>query len=184
MIKEKTRILTKDELVQKVTKRRSFVNLEQIDSIENMSSIGLVGGKGKGFFTVGIIVDRIGVLTSKGGKKFTIIKISDLVKYNMSRVKEHLGRQWGKDEESMKQALRAYNSDGYKTITLMCWGESALPAKEINSGTIIAIMNPRLMPPSSHNEKASQGVTFCIDTIDSVLKIGFSKDFNICVRES
>jgi len=57
-----------------------------------MSSVGLVGGKGKGFFTVGVVVDRIGVLTSLKGKTFTILKISDMVKYNMTRVKEYLNR--------------------------------------------------------------------------------------------
>jgi len=107
----------------------------------------------------------------------------------MTRVKEHLARQFDKDPEGLKQALKAFNSDGYKTISVMAFNESALPAKNIGSGTVIAILNPRLLPPSKSSaattdSKPEQGLTFCIDTIDAIISIGFSKDFNICVRES
>lgn len=68
-----------------------------------------MGAKGTGFFTIGVIVDRIGVLTSKGGKKFTILKLSDLVKYDMSKVRAHLARQFPKDTEGQKQALKSFN---------------------------------------------------------------------------
>jgi len=44
-----------------------------------------------------VIVDKIGVLTSKGGKRFTIFKLSDLVKYNMIRVREALAKKYGSD---------------------------------------------------------------------------------------
>ena len=62
-----------------------------------MSSTGLVGGLGKGYYTIGVIVDKIGVLTSKGGKKFTIIKLSNLVKYNLPKVKKYLEGVFGSD---------------------------------------------------------------------------------------
>ena len=43
---------------------------------------------GKGFFTVGVIVDKSRVLESaKTGKKFIILKLSDLVKYDMGKVR-------------------------------------------------------------------------------------------------
>lgn len=64
------------------------------------------------------------------------------------------------------------------------FGESALPAKNINSGTVIALLNPRAMPPSSNSEKNKDGLTFCLDTIDAVIQIGFSKEFNICIRKT
>lgn len=96
-------------------KRRQYVGFEKIDSKENLASTGLVGGQGKGYFTIGVVVDKIGVLTSKSGKKkFTILKLSDLVKYNMIRVKQHLEQQYAKDPEGLKFALSSYNSDGYK----------------------------------------------------------------------
>ena len=98
-------------------------------------------------------VDRIGVLTSKGGKKFSILKISDLVKYNMTKVKDHLMRQHANDPDSLKAAQKAYNSDGYKTVSVMAFGESSLPAKNITSGTVVALMNPRVMPTNSKSEK-------------------------------
>ena len=69
IIKELTRKLNKTELEAKVTKRRAFVSIEKIDSKEQLSTTGLVGGKtGTGYFTIGVIVDKVGVLTSKGGK--------------------------------------------------------------------------------------------------------------------
>ena len=115
-----------------------------------MSAQGLVGSKGAGFFTVAVIVDKIGVLTSKSGKKFTILVLSDLVKYDLNRVKKHLTQEYGKDQEGLKQALRSFNRDGYKTISVMVFGEAAaLDAKNINSGTVIAALNPRLMSPNS-----------------------------------
>ena len=98
ILRAKTRKVTKDELAAKVTKRRQFVSIEKIDSGEQQK---VVGGK-VGFFTVGVVVDRIGVLTSKGGKTFSILKLSDLVKYNMKRVKEFYGRKFANDQEGLK----------------------------------------------------------------------------------
>ena len=142
--------------MQKVTHRRKFVSLEKIDSAEMTSSTGLVGGAGKGIFTVGVIVDRIGVLNSKAGKKFSILKLSNLVKYNVVKVKEHLARVLKNDEDGQKIALRAFNADAYKTVSFMAFGESALPAKNINSGTVVAIMNPKILPQSSSRDKTEK----------------------------
>jgi len=66
----------------------------------------------------------------------------------------------------------------------MAFAESALPAKGIPSGSLVAMMNPRMMPASSKSasEKAQQGLTLSITSMDAVVQIGFSKDFNICVR--
>ena len=153
ILRPKSRRVSKDELGAKVTKRRHFVSIEKIDSDENQK---LVSGKA-GYFTVGVVVDRIGVLTSKGGKTFSILKLSDLVKYNMKRVKEFYARQFPNDQEGLKQALKSYNSDGYKTISVMAFNESTLPAKNIKSGTVIAVMNPRMMPPSNQQSAAASG---------------------------
>ena len=108
------------------------------------------------------------------------------MKYNMTRVKQHLELQYAKDPEGLKFALSSYNSDGYKQISVIAFDESALPAKTIVSGTLIALMNPRMMPANtkSASEKAQQGLTLCITSIEAIVQIGLSKDFNICVRES
>ena len=50
--------------------------------------------------------------------------------------------------------------------------EDAIKAKNINSGTVIALQNPRLLPPSSSgaaSEKNQSGLTFCIDTIEAII---------------
>jgi hypothetical protein len=41
----------------------------------------------QGSFTVGVVTDRSGVLTSKNGKKFISIKLSDLEKYDRVKVR-------------------------------------------------------------------------------------------------
>ena len=49
--------------------------------------------------------------------------------------------------------MKAYNSDGYKTISVMAFNESAEPIKKIPSGTIVALINPKLLPANSNSEK-------------------------------
>ena len=46
-------------------------------ALEQLKDAGVLG-----CFTVGVIVDRSGVLTSKAGKKFISFKVSDLQKYD------------------------------------------------------------------------------------------------------
>ena len=104
---------------------------------------------GKGFYTIGIVVDKIGVLTSKNGKSFTILKLSDIVKYDLNKVKAHLAKEFSGDDVAMKTALKSYSTSGYKTISFLAFSDAALPAKNINSGTVIAILNPRLMSSSA-----------------------------------
>jgi len=45
---------------------------------------------GRAFFTVGVVVEMMGPHKSKNGKLFTIMKVSDLVKYDMAKVKKML----------------------------------------------------------------------------------------------
>ena len=40
-----------------------------------------------GFFTIGVVTDKSQVITSKKGKKFSILKISDLTKYDLNKLK-------------------------------------------------------------------------------------------------
>ena len=58
-----------------------------LDSKEQLAPSGVVAS-GKGFYTVGIIVEKSRVLESqKTGKRFIILKVSDLVKYDMAKVR-------------------------------------------------------------------------------------------------
>lgn len=47
----------------------------------------------KAFFTVGVVVDVVGPYKSKSGKQFSVLKLSDLVKYDLSKVKKLLESQ-------------------------------------------------------------------------------------------
>ena len=67
-----------------------------MDSKEQLADDGIVA-TGKGFFTIGILVDKSRVLESKNGKKFIILKFSDLVKYDMSKVRQVLQKEFKDD---------------------------------------------------------------------------------------
>lgn len=165
----------------KATNRRQFAALGKLDHPSGPAH------QGKGFFTVGVVVDKIGVLTSKSGKNYTVLKLSDLVKHDVAKMKAMLGMTFGKDLEGYKTALRAFNSDGYKAVTLMAFGESALAAKKIPSGTVVAVLTPRLLqsnPNPGEQRKNEGGLTFCVDSPDALISIGFSSDFNICTEVS
>ena len=58
--------------------------MEKLDQPESASLFN------KGFFTVGVVVDKLGVRTSKSGKNFCLFKISDLEKYEMTSVRKSL----------------------------------------------------------------------------------------------
>jgi hypothetical protein len=74
---------------------------------------------------VGTIVDKLPVRTSKSGKNFSIFKISDLQKYEMGKVKQHLEKTFKKESEELKSAMKAYNSSGYKAFSIFVFGEAA-----------------------------------------------------------
>ena len=46
-----------------------------------------------GFFTIGVVTDKSQVITGKTGKKFSILKISDLTKYDLNKLKAVDGAQ-------------------------------------------------------------------------------------------
>jgi len=62
----------------------------------------------------------------------------------------------------------------------MTFGESAIAITKIRPGTIIAVINPRLMPKKP-NVKADQNChTFCIDSEAQYMMIGYSEEYDIC----
>ena len=44
----------------------------------------------QGFYTIGVLTDASPLMTSRNGKKFGIFKITDLVKYDLNKVKSVL----------------------------------------------------------------------------------------------
>ena len=58
---------------------------------------------------------------SKAGKRYTMFKISDLQKYEMSMVKKLLAQMYKADPEAIKIAEKSFNSNGYKHVKLMAF---------------------------------------------------------------
>jgi len=83
-----------------------------------------------------------------------------------------------------------YNVDGYKTCKFLAFGDTSLPASKINAGTVLGLLNPRLMeartgPMQSESARnQNQETSFSIESEDAMIKIGFSQDFNICPATS
>ena len=109
------------------TSAREFIPIETLDHYMQ----GYSGGM-KAFFTVGVVVENAGPYTSKSGKQFSIMKISDLVKYDLGKVKKHLqsmadkrvnGQGGSKDEatEFIRTSEKSFNSNGYKALKVMAF---------------------------------------------------------------
>lgn len=64
-----------------------------------------------GFFTIGVVTDKSQVITGKTGKKFSILKISDLTKYDLNKLKAM--NEAGAPDDA-KMAMKAYTANGYK----------------------------------------------------------------------
>ena len=67
------------QLPQSVTNNKKYVPLEYVDLLATAEE----------FFTVGVIVDIQGPTTSKSGKTFMTLKVSNLVKYDLTRLKKY-----------------------------------------------------------------------------------------------
>ena len=76
IMREGSRKIKHDSLMAKVN-RRAYIPFDEVDSKHQLSPAGLVK-TGKGFFTIGVVVDKSRVLESRAGKKFVILKLSDL----------------------------------------------------------------------------------------------------------
>ena len=111
-----------------------------------------IGGV-KAFFTIGVVVDVSGPFQSKSGKQFSTLKLSDLVKYDLNKVRKLLetiaksqysGNQEGA-QEFVKLSEKSFNSNGYKTLKIMAFQEAATPIAKLNVGTIVGVLNPKVM---------------------------------------
>ena len=52
--------------------------------------------------------------------------------------------------DSVRQCMQSFNSNGYKSIKVLCFGEATLPISKLGIGTVIGLLNPRVMK----NQKA------------------------------
>lgn len=82
----KQRLLNEDD-VDIYTSAREFIPIETLDQTVTFNSQAL-----NAFFTIGVIVESSGavVMTTKTGKAFSVFKISDLIKYDITMVKKIL----------------------------------------------------------------------------------------------
>lgn len=62
----------------------------------------------------------------------------------------------------------------------MSFGESAIQITKIRPGTIIAVINPRMMPKKQNQPADQNGHTFCIDSEAQTMMIGYSEEYDIC----
>ena len=151
ILRNETRIFSEDEILGKVGSRE-FVSVEKMDEVETRTK-NQANNQSQGFYSIGVLSDVSGVITGKTGKKFCVFKISDLLKYDLNQVKDILTNNLTPkiqkgicDKTEIQSQLKGYTSNGYKQISVMSFGDSASAVTKIRPGTIIAVINPRLMP--------------------------------------
>lgn len=86
LLRKGTRCASEDEILAKVSTHREFVPIEQMDDFATRSKYQTLAHS-HGFYTIGVLTDASPLMTSRNGKKFGIFKITDLVKYDLNKVK-------------------------------------------------------------------------------------------------
>jgi len=79
----KKRLLSEDD-IDIHTSAREFIPIETLD--QTITAVGNICA----FFTIGVIVEVSGTIKAKSGKQFSVMKLSDLVKYDLSKVRKLL----------------------------------------------------------------------------------------------
>lgn len=179
LLRDGTRVATEDEILARSNKR-DFIEIEKIDQLEVRSKYATLS-QSHGMFTIGILTDKSPPINSKIGKKFMVFKISDLVKYDIDRVRTYLQEKFGKGEnmDEMKITMKSFTPSGYKNISFMAFGDSQLQIQNVRAGTILAIISPKLMKAN-----ADYGVSFSVDSEAQILMIGYSQDYSLCKGKS
>jgi hypothetical protein len=94
-------------------------------------------------------VEVTGPTTAKTGKTYFSLKLSTLTKYDNSKVRKYILPQVEElkaSEMRMKAAERSFNTDGYKTVKFLAFGEDlcrALAKKTGFVGMVIALSDLR-----------------------------------------
>lgn len=130
LVRKGTRVFTEDE-IKAAAGPRQFIDVMSMDMFEVRTKQAKLS-QTQGFFTIGVITDISPKITGKNGKPFCIIKVSDLIKYDLNKVKEqlhnHLALQIKNnvcDKDEIQMALKAFTPNGYKAVSIMCFGESS-----------------------------------------------------------
>ena len=181
LLRPDTRVCTEDEITAKANGRK-FISLEDIDSYETRQNYNQML-QTQGAYTIGVIVDKQERTTAQG-KKFIILKLSDLIKYDIKQVKEHLAKtlepkmKAGKcNSNETKIALKSYTKSGYKQVSFMCFGDSHQAIHEFRHGCVVAMISPKYM---KGDRELEYGISFSIEAETQFMMIGYSEDYTIC----
>jgi hypothetical protein len=126
---------------------------------------------------VGVVVEIGDVLMSKNSKKYRVLKVTDLQKYDLFRVKKHLEQEAAalKDPLLAKIAEKSFNNNGYKLMKLMAFEEAMLELTKFQVGNVIGLVNPKPLKGT-----VEHGFTFIMDAAASLFKIGHSEELGFC----
>ena len=171
--------MTEDEL-RVNAQGRVFVPIGNMDHYD-VRQKNFQANQTVGCYTIGVLTDVSPVQTSKKGTKFCIMKLSDLNKYDLNKVKPTYTTQLEKIEASKREAeikalLKAFTPGGYKQVHLMVFGESALEVSKIKCGCVLQILNPMLMTA----RREEYGHSFSINSEAQYNLVGYSNDYDIC----
>lgn len=72
-------------------------------------------------------------------------------------------------------AEKSFNSNGYRCLKIMIFGDLVPKLCKLQVGTVIGLLNPKCMKPTVEN-----GYAFTIDLEAQLFKIGFAEDFVMC----
>ena len=72
--------------------------------------------------------------------------------------------------------MKAFTPNGYKQVTIMCFGESAPKISCIRPGTVLQVINPKLMSIMN----SEHGICFSISSEQQFNMVGYSEHYNTC----
>lgn len=73
------------------------------------------------------------------------------------------GETQEQSDEWSRLSEKQFNSNGYKTLKIMAFQEVAVPISKLSVGTVIGVLNPRLMKQQSGVDSKDNSITFSIE---------------------
>jgi hypothetical protein len=108
-----------------------------------------------------VLSDKTPAMPSKKGTRFSIFKMTDLVKYDLNKVQKHFESSKCGPQETKLQ-MKQFTPNGYKQVSFMAFGnEVSISIQNIKAGCVIMVINPKLMKSKDDDKN---GVTFTIDS--------------------
>jgi hypothetical protein len=77
-----SRMIKEDDL-DIATRNREFIPIERIDTIIEQNGFASTHA----FFTIGVLIESSGLIKTKNGKALKVLKYSDMIKYDILKVK-------------------------------------------------------------------------------------------------